>query len=237
MDDKSLSTYAHNVKVVPKDGQVTLKGPVRSDEEKKSVEAKAVEVAGAGHVTNQISVAPEQPVEEVAIASSNHHIKGVTHMAGKNTAVFGIYSSVERAEHAVDALVLEHFSNDDVSVLMPDNQAVEGLRAREADQGAGRRRDGRRGRRDARRRAGSARRHRRPGHPWPRAVHCRRAHHGRTWRVSESAEPSAAWSARSSAWAFRNTRPSGTKVASRKAESSCRFTAIPPRTSRGRRRF
>jgi len=31
---------------------------VRSDEEKKNVEAKALEVAGPGHVTNQMSVAP-----------------------------------------------------------------------------------------------------------------------------------------------------------------------------------
>jgi hyperosmotically inducible periplasmic protein len=58
MDDKSLSTYAHNVKVVSQDGQVTLKGPVRSEDEKKTVEAKATEVAGAGHVVNQLSIAP-----------------------------------------------------------------------------------------------------------------------------------------------------------------------------------
>ena len=58
MDDKTLSTYAHNVKIVAQNGQVTLKGPVRSEDEKKSVEAKATEVAGAGRVTNQISVAP-----------------------------------------------------------------------------------------------------------------------------------------------------------------------------------
>ncbi len=57
--DKSLSTYAHNVKVIAQDGQVTLKGPVRSDKERQSVEAKAIEVAGAGHVTNQISVRPD----------------------------------------------------------------------------------------------------------------------------------------------------------------------------------
>ena len=59
MKDKSLSTYAHNVKVIAQGGQVTLKGPVRSDAEKQSVEAKAVEVAGAGHVTNEMSVAPK----------------------------------------------------------------------------------------------------------------------------------------------------------------------------------
>jgi hyperosmotically inducible periplasmic protein len=58
MKDKNLSTYAHNVKVIAHDGQVTLKGPVRSDDEKRAVEAKAIEVAGAGHVTNQMSVAP-----------------------------------------------------------------------------------------------------------------------------------------------------------------------------------
>jgi osmotically-inducible protein OsmY len=58
MDDKSLSTYAHNVKVVTQEGQVTLKGPVRSEDEKKTVEAKATDVAGAGQVINQLSIAP-----------------------------------------------------------------------------------------------------------------------------------------------------------------------------------
>ena len=58
MDDKTLSTYAHNVKVITQDGQVTLKGPVRTEEEKKIVEAKATEVAGTGHVVNEMSVAP-----------------------------------------------------------------------------------------------------------------------------------------------------------------------------------
>jgi hyperosmotically inducible protein len=56
--DKGLSSYAHNVKVIAQGGQVTLKGPVRSDEERRAVEAKATEVAGAGHVTNEMSVAP-----------------------------------------------------------------------------------------------------------------------------------------------------------------------------------
>jgi hyperosmotically inducible protein len=56
MDDKMLSTYAHNVKIVTQAGQVTLKGPVRTEDEKKSIEARATEVAGVGHVTNQISI-------------------------------------------------------------------------------------------------------------------------------------------------------------------------------------
>lgn len=54
--DKSLSTYAHNVKVIVQHGTVTLKGPVRTDDEKKAVEAKATEVAGAANVKNEISV-------------------------------------------------------------------------------------------------------------------------------------------------------------------------------------
>ena len=41
MADKSLSTYAHNVKIVSQNGAVTLKGPVRSDDGRKSVIAKA----------------------------------------------------------------------------------------------------------------------------------------------------------------------------------------------------
>ena len=56
--DKSLSTYAHNVKVITSHGEVTLKGPVRSEEERKAVEAKAVEVAGERRVANELTIAP-----------------------------------------------------------------------------------------------------------------------------------------------------------------------------------
>src|SRR4051812_7101510 len=41
-------------------------------------------------------------------------------MASKSKAVFGIYSSVDQAEHAVNVLIDEAFSSQDVSVLMPD---------------------------------------------------------------------------------------------------------------------
>lgn len=60
MQDKSLSTYAHNIKVITQDGKVTLKGPVRSEDDKSNLEAKAVAVAGAGNVTDQLEVAPKQ---------------------------------------------------------------------------------------------------------------------------------------------------------------------------------
>jgi hyperosmotically inducible periplasmic protein len=56
LDDKSLSTYAHNVKIISQNGQVTLKGVVRSDEERRAVRTKAEEVAGAGKVKDDLSV-------------------------------------------------------------------------------------------------------------------------------------------------------------------------------------
>lgn len=61
MADKSLSTYAHNVKIITTKGIVTLKGPVRSEEEKAAVVAKATEVAGAGNVKDELSVAAPKP--------------------------------------------------------------------------------------------------------------------------------------------------------------------------------
>lgn len=60
MKDKSLSTYAHNVKIITQNGSVTLKGAVKSEQEKQAIEAKATEVAGAGKVTNELQVAPSQ---------------------------------------------------------------------------------------------------------------------------------------------------------------------------------
>jgi hyperosmotically inducible periplasmic protein len=57
-DDKALSTYAHNIKIISQDGKVTLRGPVRSDDEKAAIEARAVAVAGDGNVTNHLRVAP-----------------------------------------------------------------------------------------------------------------------------------------------------------------------------------
>jgi len=60
MNDKSLSTYAHNVKVITQRGQVTLKGPVQSEDEKKSIEAKAAEVVGENKGSSELNVKPQQ---------------------------------------------------------------------------------------------------------------------------------------------------------------------------------
>jgi hyperosmotically inducible protein len=56
--DKSLSTNAHNVKIIAQNGTVTLKGPVNSEAEKKAVEEKASKVAGPDKVTSEIEIAP-----------------------------------------------------------------------------------------------------------------------------------------------------------------------------------
>ena len=57
VEDKSLSSYAHNVKVISQNGTVTLKGPVKSEAEKSAIVSKAVSVAGgADKVVDQMSV-------------------------------------------------------------------------------------------------------------------------------------------------------------------------------------
>jgi hypothetical protein len=45
-------------------------------------------------------------------------------MAGKNTAVFGIYRSRVSVENAVDRLRQENFRNTDISVLFPENEGT-----------------------------------------------------------------------------------------------------------------
>lgn len=57
MSDKSLSTSAHNVKIVTNGNTVTLRGPVASAEEKTRIESLAVKSAAGKKVRNEISIA------------------------------------------------------------------------------------------------------------------------------------------------------------------------------------
>jgi hyperosmotically inducible protein len=59
-DDKSLSTYAHNSKIMVQGGTVTLRGPVRTEEERQAIEAKAKGIDGVTTVNNELTVAPKQ---------------------------------------------------------------------------------------------------------------------------------------------------------------------------------
>lgn len=56
LDVKDLSIDARNAKIITADGKVTLRGPVKSEEERKTLERIAVAVAGEGNVDNQLEV-------------------------------------------------------------------------------------------------------------------------------------------------------------------------------------
>jgi osmotically-inducible protein OsmY len=60
VSDKALSTYAHNVKVVAQNGTVTLRGPVRSDEEKAKVAQLAQSVPNVQALDNRMTVTPSK---------------------------------------------------------------------------------------------------------------------------------------------------------------------------------
>ena len=55
--DNSLSTNAHNVKIITINGMVTLRGPVASAEEKAKIAATAQKLAGKKQVENHLEVA------------------------------------------------------------------------------------------------------------------------------------------------------------------------------------
>jgi osmotically-inducible protein OsmY len=57
VSDKALSTNAHNVKIITKNGVVTLRGPVKSAGEKSTIAAKAEGAAGVKSVDNQLEIA------------------------------------------------------------------------------------------------------------------------------------------------------------------------------------
>jgi osmotically-inducible protein OsmY len=54
--DDSLSINAQNIKIVTSNGNVTLRGPVKTGREKEAIEAKAKQVTGVHSVTNLLEV-------------------------------------------------------------------------------------------------------------------------------------------------------------------------------------
>src|SRR5215510_12338078 len=56
VDDDALSTNAKNIKIITQNGVVTLRGPVKSDEERQRVVAKAQQIAGDKNVNNQLEI-------------------------------------------------------------------------------------------------------------------------------------------------------------------------------------
>ena len=55
--DKSLSVMAHNIKIISSNGDVILRGPVKTTQEKQVIEEKAAAIAGADKVNNQLEIA------------------------------------------------------------------------------------------------------------------------------------------------------------------------------------
>jgi len=58
VNQDGMSINARNVKIMTKDGKVTLRGPVNSEDEKKTIEGFAKNVAGDQNVDSQLEVAP-----------------------------------------------------------------------------------------------------------------------------------------------------------------------------------
>ena len=56
VDDDVLSTSAHNIKILVKDGVVTLRGPVSNADEKGKIETLAHQVQGVASVENQLDI-------------------------------------------------------------------------------------------------------------------------------------------------------------------------------------
>jgi osmotically-inducible protein OsmY len=56
VNDGSLSFTAKNVKIITVNGKVTLRGPVKSEQERATIEAAAKKIAGAGQVENLLEL-------------------------------------------------------------------------------------------------------------------------------------------------------------------------------------
>jgi osmotically-inducible protein OsmY len=61
LEVKDLSMDARNAKIITADGKVTLRGPVKSAEERETLNRIARDVAGEGNVDNQLEVASTAP--------------------------------------------------------------------------------------------------------------------------------------------------------------------------------
>lgn len=60
-DDKALAGYVQTLKIIANDGLVSLKGSVRTEEDKKALGAKADAIAGEKNVMNNLVIAPDAP--------------------------------------------------------------------------------------------------------------------------------------------------------------------------------
>jgi osmotically-inducible protein OsmY len=56
--NREMSSYAKNIKIISRDGTVTLRGPVKSQDERQRIDSIAKKIAGDSKVDNQLEIAP-----------------------------------------------------------------------------------------------------------------------------------------------------------------------------------
>jgi hyperosmotically inducible protein len=77
--DDALSMKAKNVKIIVRDGHVTLRGPVLDEAERKAIRQKSLEIAGKGHVEDLLDVetrpagSQEPAVPQPIHSRARHH--------------------------------------------------------------------------------------------------------------------------------------------------------------------
>jgi len=115
--DKDLSMYAHNIKIITRNGTVTLKGPVKSDDEKQKVER-----CSRCRLTRQ----PGGPAycQAVVHNRSERITPSQEIQTWQKHGSFGLYATPGLAENAVDHLLAAGFRNSDISVLLPDDEST-----------------------------------------------------------------------------------------------------------------
>ena len=115
--DKSLSTYAHNVKIVTLNGSVTLNGVVRSDGREECVEMKAAAIAGKDKVTNALKVLRQ-------LARTIRRVEGYRRYA---SATIRLFSNQQGETVMTTTTTRKDESEDAIEMLMADHKKVKKL--------------------------------------------------------------------------------------------------------------
>jgi hyperosmotically inducible protein len=73
--NKTLSGYAHNVKIITIKDVVTLRGPVRTEQEKLTIETMARAEPGVAQVVNELTIKPKKPKDAEKALKSEKPVK------------------------------------------------------------------------------------------------------------------------------------------------------------------
>ena len=128
MKDGELSTTAKNIKVITANGQVTLRGPVKTAQEKAKIDQIAKSAAGGAQIDDQLTLKDQ-------LTNNLHKRKKII----MSKSVFGIATTHGQAERIVQQLQAQGFADSEISVLMPDTggtRDVGHIKATKAPEGA-----------------------------------------------------------------------------------------------------